>query len=532
MIKTSKRKKVIVIIILLGTLFFLVNWTGIKDKLEPGYMSARIADTDSLKELLHGLKEKLEKPEITFNGHALAYDAPGESYYVTQNMENGVWDGMFTCEDGELYWQEDSYFESCEQAIAEGHRFVLYCIDRRAGWYSTYQIVFTGMPMIDITTQTGEPIGDDVQPAQVRIWDMKFPGSEYQSTACEVSVRGQGSRNFEKQGYKLALDHKLSLLGMRRDDDWLLGALYDDDGLIHNKLSYDVWNAIASDNAVTKDNGTNLEYVELFCNNTYMGVYGLMERIDAKQVPLEKNDIMYKCRGFATPDEEIVEDFGLSVDYDIKYPKNYDRETWIPLKNYLDIFAVDGVSDYEAARALLDMENAIDYNIFIILTRACDNYNRKNTFFVADYDKNSGTYKIVKIPWDCNATWGDGLYKGNIDRKLYNASWAYCAWVWSDDIRSMYKCYPDEIQEMTLARWKQLRQEILSKERLFHMLDEDFHYLHASGAYDRNYVRWNEHGREHWEDKYIYEYIDNRLRFLDAYFEAPYFDEEPLSEEG
>ncbi len=531
MIKTSKRKKVNVIIILMGALFLLVNWTGIRDKLEPGYMSARIIDADSLNALLLELEETQEKPELSFNGHSLAYDAPSELYYATQNMENGVWDGMFTCEDGRLYWQEDDYFERYEQAIAEGHIFTLYCVDRHAGWYGVYRIVFTGMPMIDIVTQTGAPIGDDVQTAQVQIWDMKFTGSEYQSTACEVSVRGQGSRNFEKQGYKLTLEHKLSLLGMRRDDDWLLGALYDDDGLIHNKMSYDVWNAIASDNTVAKDNGTNLEYVELFCNNTYMGVYSLMERIDAKQIPLGKNDIMYKCRGFATPDETIEEDFGLGVDYDIKYPKSYDRDDWIPLKNYLDIFAVEGVKDYDAARALLDMENAIDYNIFIILARACDNYVRKNTFFIADYDQASGTYKMVKVPWDCNATWGNGLYKGNIDRKLYSASWAHCAYVWSDDIKSMYKCYPDEIREMTLVRWKQLRKDILSEERLFHMLDENFAYLHNSGAYDRNYVRWNEHGREHWKDEYIYEYVENRLQFLDAYFEEPYFDAEALSEE-
>lgn len=98
-------------------------------------------------------------------------------------------------------------------------------------------------------------------------------------------------------------------------------------------------------------------------------------------------------------------------------------------------------------------------------------------------------------------------------------------------MKAMYNCYPDEIRELTLARYKQLREDILSKERLYDMLDEEFHYLHSSGAYDRNYIRWEEHGREHWKDEYIYEYVDNRLTFLDAYFEEPYFDETPLAEE-
>lgn len=531
MIKTSRQKKLFAIVILAAVLGILVWWTDIVNYLQPGYLSVRIVDSDGLQMLLAGLQETGERPSLAFNDHTVAYDMYSDRYFVTQNMGNGLWDGVLTASAGELYWQEDACFEDYKEAIAGGHSFLLYGIDREKGSYCTYHIVFTGMPVMMIDTMSGAEIGDELQAAKVGVSDMVFAGKEYQSTDCQVSVRGQSSRRFPKQSYKLELDRKMSLLGMRRDEDWILTALYDDDGLIHNKFSYDVWRAIASDNSDPKDSGTTMEYVELFNNNVYMGVYGLTERIDAKELSLEKNDILYKCRGFATPDESVQEDFGLGADYDIKYPKEQGRDTWLPIKEYLDIFAAGEIEDYDAARALLNMENAIDYNIFIILTRACDNYTRKNTIFVAEYDKASGRYVMSKVPWDCNATWGDGLYKGNLDRKLYNASWAYCAWVWSDDMKQMYQCRPEEIQELTLARWRQLREDILSKDRLYGMLDEDFDYLHASGAYDRNYVRWEEHGREHWEDAYIYEYVENRLNFLDAYFEAPYFDKEPLAEE-
>lgn len=496
-----------------------------------GYLTVGVCDSGRLRTLLSGLEETSERPALSFNGHGTAYDAVSDRYFVTQNMENGVWDGVLTASAGELYWQEDACFGDCAGAIAEGRSFRLYGIDRKKGTWCTYDVVFTGMPVMTIETASGAGIGDEAQDAKVQVSDMKFTGKEYQSADCQAAVRGNSSRRFPKQSYKLELDRKMSLLGMRRDDDWILTALYDDDGLIHNKFSYDVWRAIASDNADPKDGGTTMEYVELFADNVYMGVYGLTERIDAKELSLEKNDVLYKCRGFALPDESIPEDFGLSIDYDIKYPKTGNRDTWLPMKEYLDIFAADEIEDYDAARTLLNMENAIDYNIFVILTRACDNYTRKNTFFVAAYDRQTGRHVISKVPWDCNATWGDGLYKGNLDRKLYNAGWAYCAYVWSEDVKQMYRCRPDEIQELTFARWRQLREDILSKDRLYGMLDEDFAYLHASGAYDRNYVRWEEHGREHWQDAYIYEYVENRLDFLDAYFEAPYFDEEPLAEE-
>ena len=51
------------------------------------------------------------------------------------------------------------------------------------------------------------------------------------------------------------------------------------------------------------------------------------------------------------------------------------------------------------------------------------------------------------------------------------------------------------------------------------MLDEEFAYLHGSGAYDRNYVRWDEHGRKTWMDEYIYEYVAGRLSYLDSFYE-------------
>lgn len=526
---TKNVKRVVAIFIFMILIYIIVNWNDIADRFQPRYMSVEMLSADVLETLLAGLEEMPDKPELFFDGYNPAYDTIDGLYYVTQNMENDRWDGLFASSHGSLYWENDSYFTKQALALAEGHVFHLYCVDNENGRYCCYPIVFTGMPTMVIATDTGAPIEDDPQNARMYVSDMKFAGKEYQASDCEVNVRGQTSKSYEKKGYKLKLDRKLSLLGMRRDDDWILSALYDDDGLIHNKFSYDVWRNIASDNSVAKDEGTTMEYVELFCNDTYMGVYGLIERIDAKELSLGKSDIMYKCSGFDLPDETIPEDFGLSASYEIEWPKEHSQDTWMPLKSYLDIFASKQIADYgeyNTARDSLNMENAIDYNIFIILARACDNYVRKNTFFVAENNDHTETgYSIIKIPWDCNATWGDGLYKGNIDRQLYNPDWIYCAYVWSYDIKAMYQYYPDEIQELMLARWKELRQDILSEERLLKMLDEDFNYLHDSGAYDRNYVRWNEHGREHWKDEYIYEYVSGRLEFLDTYFTDIYFDE-------
>lgn len=514
--KNSNLKKFIMILALSLILFLIIGREKIMNYLEEGYMSAEVAGAYELKAMLDGKEEISGREGLFYNDHELAYDDVDRIYYVTQNMEKGEWGGFFSSSYDKLYWKKDPYFKRYKKAIAEGHIFTLYGVNEEESNYCIWQIVFTGMPIMAIKTETGNAVGDEQQKADMWISDMKFAGKEYQSCGCQVSVRGQSSRNFAKQGYKLVLNRKMSMLGMRKDEDWILAALYDDDGLIHNKFSYDVWRNIAADNSVAKDDGTTMEYVELFCNDIYMGVYGLVERIDARELSLNKNDILYKCRGFGGPDETIEEDFGLSTDYDIKWPKEYSRDTWVPIKEYLDIFTAEQIENYDRAKEALNFENAIDHNIFIILARACDNYVRKNTFYIAEY--NGGKYTIIKVPWNCNATWGNGLYKGNMNRKLYHRRWIEDVAVWSSDIKAMYQCYPDEIQRLTAVRWAELRRDILSEENLIQMLDEEFDYLHSSGAYNRNYVRWNEHGREHWKDEYIYEYVRQRLAFLDEYF--------------
>ncbi|MDE7246698.1 MAG: hypothetical protein K2N43_02290, partial [Lachnospiraceae bacterium] len=91
-------------------------------------MSVRIADQGSLERMLQGRSALRDAPVLLFNGPPLAYDASCGTYYATQNMESDIWDGNFSSDSGELWWQEDSSFQSKGQAIAEGHRFVMYCI--------------------------------------------------------------------------------------------------------------------------------------------------------------------------------------------------------------------------------------------------------------------------------------------------------------------------------------------------------------------------------------------------------------------
>lgn len=499
------------------------------DKTGMRYLAVSAVDASKIQEVLaEGYAEYDVKPALYFDGHAPAYDSAEDIYYITQSMEKDSFSGVLKSGEGKLYWQRDGFFNTFKDALSAGHMFTLYCINDKEAKWCRYRVVFSGMPVMVIETKSGAAIGDDMVEGTVRLFDRKFPGPEYTAVSCSARIRGGTSRKFEKKGYKLVLDEKKSLLGMRTDDDWILSALYDDAGLIHNKFSYDVWRDIASDNAVKKDDGTTMEYVELFCNDVYLGVYGLIERIDAKELSLDKaGDILYKCIGYDLPEDPQELSPLFAQEYVVKYPKDDDPANWAPMQEYLAAFTKEeGIADYDKAVSILNMENAVDYNLFIMLAYGCDNYKRKNSFFLAEWGGNANPgYTMIKVPWDCNATWGN-FWRANpkYNNTIYEPERITDPNLWSEDMKALYLCRPDEIEELLRRRWVHLRQDVLSRDRLIGILKEEFAYLHGSGAYERNYRLWP-NGTEYWEDDYIYEFVEGRLAFLDDYFEDVYLDE-------
>lgn len=306
---------------------------------------------------------------------------------------------------------------------------------------------------------------------------------------------------------------------MREDDDWILHALYDDDGLIHNILSYEVWQEIAADNGVSSDEGISMEYVELFMDNEYLGIYGLSERIDKKALNLNDKDILYKCQDSRAPGaddfySQLTEE--MSPVFVLKYPADFVTEDWEPLRQWTDRYCFEKTYDYEDGKAILNIENAIDYNLFNLLISGMDN-TMKNVYFWADY-QNDGTYKMIKIPWDLNMTWGNSWiddYNCNFTRyqeKNLNGQGG-----WTADIYDLYERNPKEIGGLLYERWKELRENILTKEALYEKADALLMYRDSSGAYIRNQQKWPPKG-EYWRDSYIYEYIDKKIDFLDDYF--------------
>ena len=488
----------------------------IADKFNSDVMNVKVLEVEEIDLLCEGKEDAFMEPEITLNGGKIAYDGEQNLLLIPQDLAKERFDGTLQVPDGKLYFMQDEALEDRENTLKESRMLHLFWIRDTQCWM--YNVYFTGMPVISITTGQ-EADAEGISKGEMWVYDQYHSAASYQSAECSWHLRGATTLNYEKSSYRLTLiGKKLSFLGMRKDDDWILHGLYDDDGLIHNKLSYAVWQEIAASNHVDYDEGIHMEYVELFLDGSYLGVYGLSERMDKKALQLGKDDILYKCRDQENPGgddfySELTED--MSPTFVLKYPKVFEMEDWEPLKQWTSMFCFGEIEDYEEAKSILNMENAVDYNLFNLLTCGMDNI-MKNIYFQADY-QGDGSFQFIKIPWDLNMTWGNSWiddYDCNFNR--YQEKNLDSIGGWTPDMEELYKLNLEEIGILLADRWQELRENNITKENLCAKVDAELAYLYASGAYVRNQQKWPPKG-DYWQDEYIYEYIDKRIDFLDEY---------------
>ncbi|MFX1257992.1 MAG: CotH kinase family protein, partial [Promethearchaeota archaeon] len=110
---------------------------------------------------------------------------------------------------------------------------------------------------------------------------------DHDPVLAKIRIRGATNSNRPKKGYRLEFYTQKSLLGMREDDDWLLFANYMDNTRMRVKLSFDLWRSLQEmdhDEAILPDS----EYVSLFINRNFQGLYLLAEKNDRKLFDLDR----------------------------------------------------------------------------------------------------------------------------------------------------------------------------------------------------------------------------------------------------
>lgn len=366
---------------------------------------------------------------------------------------------------------------------------------------TTYHLVITGMPIVMLTA--GSNIADDDVNAK---FDLVNPDYQAQHSSLEISsniqisIRGGVSRAFPKKNYKVHLvdesnnDIDKSLLGLRNDNSWILDAMYIDQARMRNRVCTDLWNSFNNvpyiDKEPTALNGTRGYMTEVFLNGKYNGVYCLTEKLDRKQLQIKKQyGDMYKA-DFWTNESAFQ---GVSAydntsstwgGWELAYPEIGDSPApdWGYLYNEINFIATSTDDDFSRQIASkVDINNIVDYYIFINILKATDNEN-KNTFF-SFYDSRSAGYFFYS-PWDLDGTIGRNPGGGTSSNEIIGTAN-------NNLFQRLMNLNVNNFKGLIKARWAQLKDNQLSKSTVAARIEVYRKLMTNTNAFNRERKVWD-----------------------------------------
>ena len=441
-----------------------------------------------------------------FKGEPAAVDWQTGTIYISQKIDQNTryqdLDGSLSLayQDFSLYFLPDPCFSDLQSAMAANHPFRLLAVNP-AGDYAEYNVIFTSFPIINLT-EDGTGNGDKLSPHSGKfcLWtsdDPEQPRYSVTTSLAKWHVRGMTSASISKKPWKLTLTNhqapiKLSLLGLGKDDDWILNPMNLDDTLLKEQLFMKLWNQLAAETYnYPMSSG---EYVEVIINREYRGVYLMQRRIDQNYLELPTEGILFK--GINNSLQATVQDT-----YELIYSPLDTEESYALLDNIWN-------RDY----SMYDVNNFIDVNLFLHFAAAPDNaVYPKNMYYF--FNPTASGYAVTLIPWDTDMSfgvvWEDGFvynYEDSINRVTRRMEY-----------RGMQELHPD-LDDRMAARWQELRNGVLSEENILSVLSELEASLLKNGASVRDSQKWGNYYGGSDTVNSLYRYIREKLPLMDAFY--------------
>lgn len=356
-----------------------------------------------------------------------------------------------------------------------------------------------------------------------------FPYEEKTSTG-KIKFRGSTNWNDAKPGYRIELSKKISLLGMRDDDDWYLFSMQQDIPRMRIKLAFDLWRSLSYTNptAILPDS----RYVNLFLNGKYNGLYLLSERKDKKLFKL--NDSQPNINSSLIFNSNIANNLSSyqSEYWEQEWPKEEDikiKDGVIPgLIDFIVNASNEDFFDFETGiYSILNKDNLIDFFIYNFFIAHRDFWNF-NYLIIRD----SHPAKFFLCPWDfdqCFGQWGV---------KIFNYGDIQTSYV--EGIRKSNEIYNrllnnTEFKTYCKNRWEQIRQELWTEKYILNLISTYYNEIKEIVYHDLFDFPWNPNtvndayplsfppnsGKELDLDEYIdhlYQFIPERLDKCDKFF--------------
>lgn len=335
-----------------------------------------------------------------------------------------------------------------------------------------------------------------------------FPGDGYEGTG-SVKGRGNSSWGYPKKPYSIKLDSKASLLGIPKTKKYAIIPSYNDTTLMRNYITYKSYQALEGIGYVPK-----CEFVDVYLNGVYNGIYILVERIDIEK---SKIDIEEASADNLTGGYLIEKDIGIKVDFEndlwfdcpywanqsqdyfvMKAPEPDDEELTQAMLSYLEDHmqrvhdSIMGISG-EDWHNYVDISSWIDFIIVQEVSKNIDG-NFKTSCYL--YKQQDDDHIYMTAPWDFDlaygrVTWDNQSAEHNDvdDCPPANTVDGFMALnssnPWMD---RLYDTVP-EFSNALKRRYTEYRTTILQD--MFTMIDEQAAYLDI--VQEPNYELWGFH---------------------------------------
>ena len=344
-----------------------------------------------------------------------------------------------------------------------------------------------------------------------------------------IKMRGNSSSRFDKKQYRLTFvdtegydpqtDDLQNLLhvshpvmGMSSESEWVLNGPFRDKTLLRNYLMYNLSGEIM-------DWAPNVRYCEVILDGEYLGVYLMLEtvKVDEDRVDLNKlnpqntgtsymlsrervGDTAYPLNNFGTYSGKTYNELG------VVYPGarsgrteehlEYVRQDISAFERML--YSLDYDHQERGYKSAIDVQSFVDY---FLLNEFSMNVDGGGLSTYIHKDLRSGF--VMGPVWDFNNGFDNYEYYTMDYDEFYLISKPWYVMLLRDE----------QFVEQVITRYAQLRQGVLSEEKIMTVIDETIAFL--GPALERN------------EEKWGYSYDDGWLDNMDTKFQPLSYDRNP-----
>ena len=327
---------------------------------------------------------------------------------------------------------------------------------------------------------------------------------------CADQIRGHGNTTWEedKKSYNLYIQQKSSLLNMRAGFNWILLANAKDDTNLRNKMVLDLARQVGGYEGFAP----GCEFVDLYLNGEYAGLYLLCEKIEVAEdrLKLGANSYLFAFEYVGRAKESISFLLNPGAAVEIKYPTACTEQEKEVLKSRLldyqaSLLAADGKSP-DTGKSWLAYIDLDSWARKYLIEEIFENYDAGAWSHYYYWNHDDG--KLYAGPcWDYDNTLGLQLHKNPrifLAQRDHTSSRTYIPWFHELWKKAEFRDCTMEIYKSDILPWL----TVLDK-----TIDEESRTIESASKC--NALRWNQASADA-SVKKIKEFLNERIDFLNS----------------